>query len=517
MPSTKYPCMQRKIVNVNGKDLEAVIVDPAWMRQKYEQFRGMFFSTVRMPDVGDISLEVSTRMKRAWGRAWWKDFVNRSTRQRAQYDQNRDVISDETKDAWGMKQKWLEGEYVRRNIKCKIPNNPDTLKCRIQLNTREFLPEVVYEGVLVHEMVHVCCYCNRMWTGEGHDGWFRKIGDYITNASDGKYKIERYVSQDDIDIRDMIRDGVTSASDKDGWVIRLHLDKPIDYHTRTKWFRTKSMWYWISNVNQINGFLAKASMNPDKFLNVNSLNFVDLGINSATIYEAIRSNISDPRKQNWVQYVRDRCLEGNPAGNPPFNDNIIAKWNRLDGCDRFLEEAGALKKRETVTDLFKGAEVAKEPEAETMAADAPAEPTPEPNPPAEQDPMERIKAMSSEERKRFFDGFYPWYKSLDPQQKGMLEDNGHLKHPDWSFQQVLADYYFRKFFDSPVQQTMDFGESFDYTDNQKLGMLTESLLGRMYDRAKDWFKNLISSVFSSLWGSERIIDNGDGTVWRVIS
>ena len=99
------------------------------------------------------------------------------------------------------------------------------------------------------------------------------------------------------------------------------------------------------------------------------------------------------------------------------------------------------------------------------------------------------------------------------QQKGMLEDNGRVKHPGWTEQQVFVDYYLRKFHVSEIPTV----ESIGLDEDDELEMIAESLLGRMYDKAKDWLRSLVDRVFASLYGKQEIIDCGDGTYMVGIS
>lgn len=483
------------------------------MRENYELFRQEYFSGVKMPS--SITLEPTTRMTRAWGKAWWHGVCKRLYAHESGRLNSPDMNFDND---------FLERSYIKRNIRKKMLVYPDSATYRIQLDVRDFLPEVVYEGVLVHEMVHICCYCNRLWAGEGHDGWFRKIGDYITKKSGGRYNIQRYISKDEVADRERIKGAVMTEDSNSGWVVKFVLSQDLQSRGTRRWNITDSMFYWIDRQEQVDGFLAKASMDP-AFLDTGRKKHLfpfkyDYGtkqchakITKAVLYEVNPDNIGEERKKHWAKWVRDKCLVGNPAGgNPPITDVEIAKWEKLAVAARQLVDAGAMRRVSVMEDLFSE----ERPKQETGVAaveDKPAVQEAPKAPEQGQDPIETVKAMPPDERKRFFSGFYPWYKGLDMQQKGMLEDNGRVRHPGWTEQQVFVDYYLRKFHVSEIPTV----ESIGLDEDDELEMIAESLLGRMYDKAKDWLRSLVDRVFASLYGKQEIIDCGDGTYMVGIS
>lgn len=340
--------MQRKIVSVDGKELEVVKVDGAWMRERYEEFRLKYFSEIEMPTGRGISLVPTPRLGRVWGRAYVSGWARKS------YEQDAGRLPDGT---MGFQSGSLEGRYVEKRTRGFILTNPKEASYQIRLNTVHWLPEVVFEGVLVHEMVHIACYRNRLWQGlrNAHDGWFRKFGEYVTEASGGKYRIERYVSKEDIRQRDGIRRSIMSEDAESGWAVAFKVVGDEELPLSMQGY--PYMWYWIPRYEQVNGFLARASMGMDFLDTGRSHPFSGFRIDFATVFEVSPDNVENPGKIKEVGIVKRLCLPGNPASaqspNPPITERAMERWAKLTAKSGDFMDDGVLRRKETLTDLFR--------------------------------------------------------------------------------------------------------------------------------------------------------------------
>lgn len=184
--------VRRKTAVVDNRPTDVILPDSEWMAEKYREFSSRFFSIHKVPDVdsGIIGLSISGRMKRSWGMAYFYGSRCGGACKCKVEEAPSPKPSHVGRNVPGFV--WIRGRSV---------GEP---RMAIRMSGKSFLPERVWEGVLVHEMVHIACYWNGLWTGEGHDGWFVDISDEIRDASGGEFDIQRFIGREEMLARDDI-------------------------------------------------------------------------------------------------------------------------------------------------------------------------------------------------------------------------------------------------------------------------------------------------------------------------
>lgn len=170
----------RRTAMVDGRPVEVFLPDEEWLAEKYEECSHRFFTRWKVPDIssGNILIRIVDEPIRgsAWGNAHFHcsecGGVFYCTVNEAPTPRPSHVEADSKGFVWFKSRS--RGEPVSTvNIATCVP-----------------LPETVWINVLVHEMVHVACHWNGLWTGsDGHGGWFLDIADEIRESSGGSVDI----------------------------------------------------------------------------------------------------------------------------------------------------------------------------------------------------------------------------------------------------------------------------------------------------------------------------------------
>lgn len=595
--------MERQTVTVKGKPLEVVKIDVAWMEENYELFRQEYFSNLDMPPVEDMRFKVEVgRHKNWWGYAQYNGPSWIRIRAGEVYHpgsgENINRVTPEAMRAMGFESDTLERKYVARNVQSWVPSYPARYSSfTIALNNEDFLPEVLFEGTLVHEMVHIATMRNRLWDGgksNAHDGWFKKIGEYITRASGGRYEIQRYVTKSEASMKTDI--GLAMKGVGEGCLVRFVLTDEIETRSFDRGGGTYSMYYVAENPEAAASFVEAVKRNPGvidysrfkhmyPFINRHGYRF-SARIKRADMYEMNRSAVETPQKvvlmdgewnfihhkvvnietsegerteryavvgNKWVKWIGDRAIKVS-GGKPefPITDNWIRAWTAYGNGDRpgnavmrVMQGSGFLNWVGTVD--FLGGSTGQTSEApsakkEESAATAPVFHVGE-------DPREYAKALSPGARKAFYSNFFDWYHrvvdssgnvndaferfDLTPFLKDNLNDEnrGILGDQRLALMSLYIDRFSKngtpewmKHWNDPVEAKESVLLPCDYSDEDRMAVITEGLLGDMLGRAGravkgavkevgNWFYRLVDRVKASVWNDEvDVQEHGDGTV-----
>ena len=477
--------------------------DENWLRENYELFLSEYFSGGRMP--ANITLLTSTRLRGTWGWAGWRG----AYRWRRAYDTEDGVNGLESKEmGWGP---GLDGSHIHRNSKGQVLIAPENASYTIKIKNVDFLPECIYEDTLIHEMCHIFCYCNKLWTGEGHDGYFLRLSEYIKRKSNGNYDITRYVKKEHQEMADKVSRalGAGSPAAPDGergaarsFIVAVTLgdvvfDPDTDAATSTLWFNAGTS---LDAAKALAMRMSGGGLRPMFNAYDYEMYISDTDVDGAAVYatgeEWIRRRCSSPRNcrvtsrtvRNWEILTRsiNRLLS---------NGAIEQAWDPDDDSGAEPGAPDAARDPEP-------APAAPEPEPEPMPG-----PEPEPEPsgsawnPSDGSPMDRLRSLPKDEGIRTFRAFRDWYTGLGYDERMRLNDI-RMQSPELGEQDWWLGWFLRNEFHG-------LSESSDYTDEQKLAMLTEGILGRAYDRARRWLDGLADRVMSSLFGREQVRFTGE--------
>lgn len=286
--------MERQTVTIDGQEIEAVKVDEEWIRQKYDEFRSTYFSNWVMPSSDKISFQVGSKMLKTFGMFKYR-FPNGTLKR---------VYPEEAPVA-------TPSEFISRRIKSRVWfGKGEPVRLVIRLKTSDFMPEAIYENVLIHEMTHVVVKFNMMWSGEAHDGWFKKIAEYIRNASSGKYVVERHVPEQDLKIVLQIRE--QSGVLPNGYVVGASYYEPVRYNGA----RINCILFWVDsladalkfnrlyNENNGVGFLFSDPETGQCFNETPS---------QCLIMKADPKNVQELKKKDWVRQLKNRLVKWDPS------------------------------------------------------------------------------------------------------------------------------------------------------------------------------------------------------------
>lgn len=190
--------IQRSTAIINGSPTEVMLPDEGWLEDLYREFSARFFLRWKVPDgiaIKCVSGGGGTWYGRTTGFAeecggLFSCTMDEAPTPRPRHSENGDAL----------------GAVWFRN------RSTGEMEILIRIHTETPLPESAWRHIVVHEMIHAACYWNGLWTGDGHDGWFRDLADDIRDASGGEYDIGKFapdsIRQD--------RDDVMAASQVPG-------------------------------------------------------------------------------------------------------------------------------------------------------------------------------------------------------------------------------------------------------------------------------------------------------------
>lgn len=570
--------MERETRIINGKQLEVVKIDEAWMRENYELFRQEYFSDIDMPTAEEMHFLTNLgkySRRRWWGWAQveglrWQKMRGTETRYNPQIERGINSLKPGT---MGFPTGSLQDRFIKRNLRSWVTGETKygpyseeygkDGKYTIAVDSTDWMPELLFEGVLVHEMVHIACFKNRLWQGgmESHDGWFRQIGEYVTQKSGGRYNIERYVTKEESATRTEIR--MSDNGTDDAAVVCFSLSEDIETVGTRLWESTGVLWYWLPSRDEAKAFAAKALQNPG---------YLDFGrrkhlypfysnrrqckskIAKATVFDCGTKHLVH-NKTAWVEWLVKRCIKATADGGPSsvITDNLIKIWGtnldpRSGRCAlNKLWNEGVISNKEVVGNPAPQSPYIRQDGMEATApkaADKP-ESTESPEPPKEEtpefrcgeDPREYLSKLRPEQRRAFYELFFDWYKGQGEYSEGgekgsasyqnqftkqEVEEWGSRNLPGRPEQDVLMSYVLwtmpqSKWLDAPSEVAAAESWDLNLTDEQRMAVITESMLGRFfgkaYETAKDWLSSLVDRVKASLWDDTvKVEKNEDGTM-----
>lgn len=500
--------MERRKVQIDGVEIEVIRPDRIWLQENYELFLSEFFAGGRMPDY--IDLLTSTRLRGTWGWAGWRG----TYKWRYAFDRDDGVNGLESEEmGW---HPGLNGSYVHRNSKGKILLAPERAKYHIKLKNVDWLPEYIYEDTLIHEMCHIFCYYNKLWAGEGHDGYFLRLAEYIKRKSNGKYNITRYVKKEFGSMADKVAKALgtdeNSEHPKDGeqsFVIAVTLDDVIYDESTDDGTNT----IWINAGDNFDAAKVMAErISSDRMRSIFNANDFAFYVDDADVEEVliyvtdkewmrkhtpvprnVRCSMTNKKNWRWISRSIDWLIS---------NGWIECVWDSnaddAPGQTPDLEPAPAPEPKSIL-----------EPKSEPEPVFAPA-PEPDQKPetagtewnPSDGSPMDYIRSLPPDRRMPTFKAFTAWFGNLDDDKRERLGDL-RMRSPEMDERDWWLGWFLRNEFHRDVE------ESLDYTDEQKLAMLTEGIIGRTYERAKRWLEGLASKVKSSLFGKQQVRFTGE--------
>lgn len=267
-----------------------------------------------MPNENPPDLKINNRLKHCWGKAgWW----------RSKHGDTEKVNS------WGSA-KPVPAQYVTKEMQFPVwkwngtYSQEDCPRTTIHLRATKWLPEVLYENTLIHEMCHIYCYLNGLWAGEGgHDGWFRMISEKIKTATNGKYEILARVSDD---ASELCRD----INDPPGFSVALKLNGTVSYSFRSVVPKMATnigrrpqrhdgkepnvLFFWFEDEESAKQFIVNAFNDPSSVFGArNSIVWGPKGAEHArfelaNLMSSDSSFIQDQRKKGWPGWIKRHSI-----------------------------------------------------------------------------------------------------------------------------------------------------------------------------------------------------------------
>lgn len=364
--------MERKTIQYAGKDLEVIIPDEEWMREKYSQFRAMFFSDGFMPE--SIRLNIDNSLKHSWGVAeYWDSKMGDSGM--FTVEKSRIRIPPEYVSRNSPSMMWLyNGTYP-------IDQHP---MVGIKVRATKWLPEEVYENTMVHEMCHVFCYLNGLWTGgNGHDGYFMVLSKKIGEASGGKYKVLSKVSDEEHNLCSDINDH--------GFVATIQLNGSIPYAFRDTGIRPVSMksavnpspkkkkakekpkvephmlFYWFEDEMDAKAFISNAIRSVGSLFGKKPTGvWAQDGkaclpkVIKACIFKTDVNSIKNRANKPLVNWIRERCVSPENGVPLSINNTRLANWSEIMIHIKALINTGALIPYKYVNAISESADLSEE-------------------------------------------------------------------------------------------------------------------------------------------------------------
>ena len=289
--------VERRTAVVDGRPTEVILPDVEWFEEAYREYASRFFSRWWMPEPGspEFTIRTSRRMSETFGKTlfgcmdcggFFRVKVEEATTPRP--------------------------EHVGRDIRGGVwfPDRSEGYPwSAIAMGVKEFMPERVWRHVLVHEMVHLACYWNSLWAGEGHDGWFLDIADAIRADSGGEFDIQRYVPLDMVyDKEDVEAEGMSRGSD---YGLALRAVAELDGRKFPVMWRCPSLEAAKSAIQSL--YASRRA----------PFDGVPARLSSVSVYEFDRGNVGDRGNRHLVR-ARYSALPdlpgGFPAGMPGADD-----------------------------------------------------------------------------------------------------------------------------------------------------------------------------------------------------
>lgn len=311
--------MQRRIVNIDGQETEVILIDKEWMEQKYKEFQYLF-NGYEMPQ--SIVLKPTARLTRTWGRAVLKcrGYTDGGTFHITS-SQSRVIIPDNYIDDEG-----TSPVFIKKRATHGQP------LYTIYISTSKLLPESAFESVMVHEMIHICCYHNGIWQGKhGHSGGFKMIADQVKKISNGKFAPERYVPKNDIETYGKIRNVLIDEAR--GFVVIVSFFGDVwadkEHETYGDIYSDTRLAFWFDTKEEANKFASKCEDDPRSVLNASDAARVAEVPSGVTMYEVNPDNAISPKTRSYALWIKKHCAKISDLANKSMVTRAIDKNTKM--------------------------------------------------------------------------------------------------------------------------------------------------------------------------------------------